>query len=606
MDEILKGVLPSAEPEVRSVKVSWSGLDRMHPIGSGVLLDCENTSTYYAPYLSVSEKPSEVSGFPVLNYPLSLHAYNDMVVVSSIDYGFTIDNPVWYTSGELKSGTCYFRLAYKILLYRPSDKKIFYVKKDDTNFSDFTFNYYTDEQTVFSDEIVKKLYEKCANYLDSVRDDIDISVTGFQFYPADGKKLPVTGTASKRLIFGLASNAGTTGNGLIRHIYSAYLKQSNIYAASEITATGGLPPIRFLATHQGRVWGAENTVVSASAYASYANWETDLSYITNENDGYGAAHAWVSSIQSDNYTSGDVAGIFNFLGNLIVFRKDYMFEISGTKNPFRVNDIINKGTIDGKSIAACGGILFFAGIDGVYAYSGGMPECISAGLDIRTFIKAAATADDRCYYLYAEVIRNSGASEKKIYVYDTVENAWSIRSLPAADDIEICALTRVGGGVYALTKIKTEGSCEINNIDYSVDIFGGRLYKLDTLEYSGSNWFADTEVMAADTAGTVSANPKRIKEIRLIAELGSGSHLNIFAAKADEVISSDSEAAKKYKNEGDVALRFPIVLKIFGRSGYGYKIRLAGSGFARIYSMEVIYADGGTYTKTDKDGIAKT
>ena len=614
MDEILKGVLPSAEPEVKNVKVSWSGLDRVHSIGSGTLYDCENTSVYYSPYLSVSEKPFEVTKVPVLGYPLSLHSYEDMVVVSSINYGFYIDGEnTWAASGELKDGKYAFALNYEIIIYRPSDDKIFTVKKEnDSGFTNFALTYYPGTPSlphmITADE-VQNLYKNCAAYLDSVRDDIDISVTGFQFYSGTENKLPVTGTPSKRLIFGLANNVANTVNRTERRIYSADLKQADIYASNEITATDGLPPIRFLATHQGRVWGAKNTVVSASSYANYANWETDLSYITNETDGYGAAHAWVSSLQSDSYSSGDVTGIYNFLGNLIVFRKDYMFEISGTKNPFRVNDIINKGTIDGKSVAACGGILFFAGSDGVYAYTGNIPECISGNLDIRTLKKAVATADDRCYYLYAEAIRNSGDTEKKLYVYDTYENAWSIRSLPNYDNLEICGLARVGGGVYALSKtIDANGFSDdiiTNGTVVDVDVYRGKLYKLDTLQYSGNQWFADTEIMAADTGGSVSANPKRIKEIRLIAELSGGATLKIFVSKADEIITPDTAVSKKYENNGTNVLRFPIVLKIFGRSGYGYKIRLAGTGFARIYSMEVLYADGGAYTKTDKDGIAK-
>ena len=607
MDEILKGVLPSTEAEVKSVKVSWSGLDRKHPIGSSVLYDCENVSTYYAPYLSVSEKPSAVSDYPDVGYPLSLHAYSDMVVVASMNYTFDIENPTWNTSGALTKGTYVFYLTYKINLYRPSDGKIYEVKKDGSNFTDFQVSYYPGTpslpHTITADE-VKTLYNTCTEYIDSILDEIDITITGFQSYTADGEKLPVTNEPSKRLVFSLAQNIKENQSRTKRHIYSAYLKQSNIYAANELTATDGMPPIRFLTTHQGRVWGAENTVVSASAYANCANWETDLSYITNETDGYGASHAWVSSIQTDNYASGDTTGIYNYLGSLIVFREDYMFEVSGTKNPFRVNDIINKGTIEGKSVASCGGVLFFAGTDGVYGFTGNMPTCISNSLDIREIKKAVATADGRCYYLYAEAVRNSGNIEKKIYVYDTTESAWTVRSLPTENGTEVVGFTRVDDGVYALLSCTAEDKCKINNIEYTVSVRNGKLYKLDTLEYSGNAWFVDTGVMTEDTSGNITANPKRIKEIRLIAELEKDSKLNIFVAKADDVIS-EAEPAKTYENKNDSAVTFPVVLKIFGRSSYGYKIRLAGTGFARIYSMEVIYADGGTYTKADKDGVAK-
>lgn len=621
MDDALKGIIPSVEPEVKSLRLSWTELDRKHPFGSHGLSDCENVSSYYAPYLSTAEMPTSINinkndENDVIYYPLSVYSFDDFLVISSIEYKFFIDNPT-YSGSKLISGTYVFALNYKIMLFRPSDKKKYFVKyKSDNNYLDFSMHYYPGTpkleggHEITSDEI-NQLYINCGEYLDSVRNNIDVAVTCFQSYPQDGKKIPVTGDPSKTLIIGLAYDYSDFTNAKKRKLYSANLK-NGYYVASEITATDGLPPIRFLTTHQGRVWGADNTVVSASAYANYANWETDLSYLTNQSDGYGASHAWISSLQADNYSSGDVTAIFNFLGNLIVFRNDYMFEVSGSKNPFRVNDIFNIGTIDSRSVASCAGFLFFVGVDGVYAYSGNIPECISDNLDIRRFINAVAATDDRFYYLYAEVVRNSGVSEKKIYVFDTKENSWSIRSLPNLDGVEcfeICGIARVDRSVYALAKFEDKGYFSNTDItgdlSWDVNTFGGMLFKLNSLEYSSINWFADTEISANDSSGSISANPKRVKEIRLVAEIAESAVLKIFVEKVHELSPCFHIPSKIYENNNDRSLILPIVLKIFGSSCFGYKIRLAGSGFVRIYSLEVIYADGGSYTKTDKDGITK-
>lgn len=623
MDDTLKGIIPSAENEVKSLRISWNGLDRKHPFGSRSLSDCENVSSYYAPYLSTAETPSFININKngedyALFYPLSVYSYCDFLVISSIEYKFFIDNPVFSGSNKLISGTYVFALNYKIMLFRPSDKKKYFVKyKSDNNYLDFSMHYYpgtpnlSDGHEITSDEI-NELYLKCGEYLDSVHDNIDVAITGFQSYPENGKKIPVTEEPSKTLIIGLAYDYNDFSNSKKRKLYSATLN-GGYYEANEITATDGLPPIRFLSTHQGRVWGADKTVVSASAYANYANWETDLSYLTNQSDGYGASHAWISSLQADNYSSGDVTAIFNFLGNLIVFRNDYMFEVSGTKNPFRVNDIFNIGTIDSRSVASCAGFLFFVGVDGVYAYSGNIPECISDNLDIRQFIKAVAASDDRFYYLYAETVRNSGVAEKKIYVFDTKENSWSIRSLPnsgGVECIEICGIARVDRDIFALAKFEGNGYfCNTHitgDLSWNVNTFGGMLFKLNSLEYSNINWFADTEISANDSSGSVSANPKRVKEIRLIAEMSKNTALKVFVKKADESLPKFDIPSKIYENNTEHSLILPIVLKIFGGSCFGYKIRIAGSGFVRVYSLEVIYADGGYYTKTDKDGITKS
>jgi len=143
------------------------------------------------------------------------------------------------------------------------------------------------------------------------------------------------------------------------------------------------------------------------------------------------------------YTYGDFTGIIKYRNNVIITKKNMLYECYGNKPPYRINLAANVGCVDSRSMAEVSGVLYWLGAKGVYRYSGGLPVNISHKINpaFGKFNKGCAATDGRRYYVYA-----NGEKQSCLLVYDTFTGLWY-----REDDIEIADLTSFDNWVYALT-----------------------------------------------------------------------------------------------------------------------------------------------------------
>lgn len=575
----LSSSAPDSQGMARTIKLDWSGLNLTNTIESGELSDCNNISTDEAPYLVPSGK-TEVVEVNRYNQSSSTNP-NENKVTKPLAFISTDDgNNMYILFLEDKT----YRLGVVGKLTGDGYK----LYENRITSADFAINI----DNITEDDYRQLLkmaytpkpflcYYNTANSSDNITSDIVNSSTSYRYYIPLITKI----IKSKYDNDGITASYKETDSGLYMIREGSF---SKVIINSEKADSSATFP-RYIAVHSSRLFAAGETIVGASAYMGAGDWVTDLDYMTATQDGYGANHAWISSIQSDDHGySGDVTGIASYGGRVIVFKKNNMYEIVNNKNPFRVTDVFEVGCSDNRSVQVVNGNLFFASENSVNIYTGGKPVTISDKLYIKKFDVTVAGTDGRRYYLYAKGVYRDGEEFNNLFVYDTEVGSWTKRSFP--DGKEAVAMQYFNGSVYALSIDKN---------------YHASFVVINTEDYKEQKWFAETDISLTDTNGNYTVMPKRINKLRFLAELDAGSSLEVSVIGADEDYKEDILCKKTYTNDSEKMKRIPIRLNIRKKADYGFKVRVSGVGYAKVYSMEISYTDGGAMDVTDREGISK-
>jgi hypothetical protein len=295
------------------------------------------------------------------------------------------------------------------------------------------------------------------------------------------------------------------------------------------------PDIDYATVYNNRVFGVKGNEVYATALGKYNDWTT-LSTPLQPTD------SWAADVAS----KGDFKGIATYNNHVVMFKSEFMHEQYGTKPPFRIQDLYTVGTIDNRTIQEVQNRLYFADDKNVYVYAGGEPRPISINLD-KKIVQAVAGSDNRKYYISAY-----DGSTWNLYVYDTYFDVWM-----REDNLQIVDFAYWGKYLYALTS-------------------AGKIIKFNSGSESVS-WEAITDISTLGNIGT-----KYINEIRMRFELGTTSQMTVYI-KYD---NDEWKSVKAYDNsaDGDTSLktlRIPINPEMADR----YQIKLAGTGYAKIYQI---------------------
>ena len=187
------------------------------------------------------------------------------------------------------------------------------------------------------------------------------------------------------------------------------------------------PDIDFATVHYNRVFGVKGSEMRGSKLGDETVWE------------YFAATA-MDSWAGDVYSPGNFTGLVYYQDHLVAFKRDIMYELYGyIPAQFKLQEAAMVGCIDNRSIVEIGGVLYFVGENGIYAYQGGQPRPISNVLK-ETYISASAISDGRVYYVCVY-----NGKRHKTYAYDTWNNSW----VPYAD-LPVLDFVKVADTIYAL------------------------------------------------------------------------------------------------------------------------------------------------------------
>ena len=341
------------------------------------------------------------------------------------------------------------------------------------------------------------------------------------------------------------SGKGTGGKSSHWNSYTEYqMKEANI---------ANVPSLRHICIAHQRLFGISDSCVYASGYNDYANWNFDTA------DEYSAENAWMSSVQSNN--DGENVGIVGYGGGVFVFKKDSTYEITNTKNPFRIREVFKKGALCQRAIQVVGSYLIFVSADAIMLYNGTTLKDIGYKLNADKFYSAVTGSDGRRLYLYCQTDKK----EKNFFVYDTYTGIW------AEED----------------NAVEFEGFAKNNNGMFGIDK-DFKLYKLDTGDYS-HHWMTETDLSCNSTVDI-----KHINKVQMLADIAPGSEICAYVLYDDEVFNKNtSHLIFKHKNEGTSSIKIPIRTVPRKTANYGFKIHIEGYGYSKIYQMEILISEGG-------------
>lgn len=313
-----------------------------------------------------------------------------------------------------------------------------------------------------------------------------------------------------------------------------------------------VPDADFITAHGNRIFGVNGTKIFASAAGSYVNYDLDTATDFDENN------AWYSATQS----GGDFTHICTYGGRPVAFKADMLYELYNSKNPYRPKEISKIGAFSGKSVHEVDSTLIYANKDGIYAYGGSYPYCISDAVIDRKKIaggkfKYGVAGSHEGRYLIREPLVNEDG--KPVLVFDTGTKTWSVTNVFKG---EICYFAECDGGLYAA----------LND---------GKIYRMDTGNKAGTVWYFETPVI---TEGT--ADKKVLEKIQLVAKFRTAGFVKV-SVKYD-----NGEYEKIGKLEESTGVH-PLYCKVRKSDHVVRYIRFDCQGDVELLTFEQFLSQGG-------------
>ena len=289
-----------------------------------------------------------------------------------------------------------------------------------------------------------------------------------------------------------------------------------------LTVKVAIPELDYICESENRLWGVSNA--DGTIYASELGVpHRFFTYDTLSTDSYAVA---VGS--EDKWT-----GICSFGGGVCCFKENRLHKIIGSyPAEYYMNEYEIAGVQDGcsRSMVIDNEVLYYKGVMGVYAYTGGTPSLISYELGNTKYNRAVATTDGRCYYI------GLCGEKNELMVYDYVHGVW-LKQLDGAID-GICCVGGVvhivsGGAVLSQTgdKAASAWSCEFAPFDEM--LFEKKGYsRLVIKAEMAKGAFMSVSVREDNKPWQTVYNKTAISELTLIAPLRIG-RCDRFAVKIE-------------------------------------------------------------------------
>lgn len=218
-----------------------------------------------------------------------------------------------------------------------------------------------------------------------------VEISGCASYRANNKSLRIVSKATNKLTF--AASSFTEGS-----------------EKADICIKRNIPDFTCICSYKNRLWGCEGNTIYASALGDPFNF---FLYEQLSTDSF--------SVESN--TAGDFTACSVYGSYCLFFKENECYKLYGNRpSNFQLSECFGSGIkkSDNLSIASVNGKLFYKGNGGIFAFYGGIPQCISQKIDSVPMKNAIAGSDGKCYYLTADT--PNGREE---YVYDDEKALWS-------------------------------------------------------------------------------------------------------------------------------------------------------------------------------------
>ena len=297
-----------------------------------------------------------------------------------------------------------------------------------------------------------------------------------------------------------------------------------------------VPDMDYICESENRLWGCSNE--AQTIYASSMGDPTNFNVFEGlSTDSYALAVG----------TEGNFTGCCKLTSSVLFWKETKLHKILGgypSEYSLYTYDIEGLQAGCHKSLQVINEVLFYMGLHGVYAYSGGTPSLISANFGERHFTEAVGGSDGDTYYLCVKE-----GNFHHFLVYETRAGIWVKEDATKAVDF-----ARIGKDMYFM-----DG--------------GGSVWLADSgKDEAGLEWLAQFTPFYETAQGR-----KTYSRLLLRVELPRGSYLTAEVRCDGKPWRS---CGKVVGREGDV-----VPLRIALNRCDKFEIRLQGKGPCTILSM---------------------
>lgn len=258
-------------------------------------------------------------------------------------------------------------------------------------------------------------------------------------------------------IAGCATNTGNNKTIIVRGVDGKKLTfyENSFTAGTEtgaVTVKRSVPDLDFVCESNYRLWGTKGNTIYGSKYGDPLNFHV------------------FDGLTSDSYyidvgSDGEFTGCVPFSSHICFFKENTLHKLYGNKpSNFQIVTSQVYGVQAGseRSICVINETLFYKGVGGVYAYTGGVPELVSAKLGDRKFSNACAATDGSRYYI---AMKWGGLWQ--MFTYDVQRNLWTLE-----DERPCVDMAFHDGYVYQLLEngllIRIDSEISQSSVNWSV------------------------------------------------------------------------------------------------------------------------------------------
>lgn len=353
--------------------VSFQGLNLGEDHAEGEFSDCENISNVLSP--CVTQRLARVTEGEY-SAPTGLHAREGLMIIDGTNAIYNGE-----TVGQVEAGGKQMVSVGNYIIIFP-DKKYYNVAEGEWGDMEAT---HSSAGLSFTDSAITTTGEA---FPFRVGDAVTIS--GCESYPENNKTVIVRSIDSQSL--GFYENTFTAGE-----------------ESGTVTIKREVPDLDFICESNYRLWGTIGDTIYGSKYGDPFNFQV------------------FDGLTSDSYyiqvaSEGDFTGCTPYSSHICFFKENTLHKLYGSKpSNFQIVTSQVYGVQAGceKSICTINETLYYKGVNGVYAYTGGVPELVSAKFGTVRFSEACAATDGERYYIS---MRHGG--EWGLYVYNVRRNLW--------------------------------------------------------------------------------------------------------------------------------------------------------------------------------------
>lgn len=350
--------------------------------------------------------------------------------------------------------------------------------------------------------------------------------TGEKSLPYDG--IVIDGSVSECLLFG-----------------SAQVPNSITIVPERITP-------EFITECSNRLWGcsADGHEIYATRLGTWNRWQCFEGVSTD---------SYAVTIGSD----GEFTGSVTYNGNPIFFKENSMVKVTvSSTGAHQVREVFCPGVQKGSENSICiiNGVLYYKGVEGIYAYDGSLPVLVSSSLgEVRYYKAVSGTILDRYY-----VSMKDGNGLSHMFVYDTSTGMWA-----KEDNTDAKVFCRSKDDLYY-----------IDNADNKLKSVRGTLPYNEGEQEGAFDWFVES-----GNVGFMMPDKKHLAKLQIRLSMELGTNVSIFlqydsAGNWEHVCNLNGTGTRSY------------TVPIIPRRCDHFKYMIGGRGGCKIFSVTKTIEEG--------------